>query len=148
MLLHLPSWLAILCVLTDFENMWASDMEKGGFPLSVLVVWCEHVPCLWCGNAIGGRSHKAGQGQRGHSVRWPQHPETNSPGVKQWCVCYMALKSWKETTRPLKVTMKTLPFCLSLFSSSHEFWGLQCFCYSAGHPLAATLELNPKAKAL
>lgn len=157
MLLHLPSWLAILYVLTDFENRWASDMDKWGLPHSMPAAWCKRVPCQWqccimqCGNAIGVRPCKEGEGWRGYGVRWPQWTGTNSPGVQhsepRGCVCYMTSKSWKENISPSGVKMKTLFFPLLLCSSLiYRFWGLQCFSYSASWPWLSRSDWTPRLK--
>lgn len=158
MLLHLPSQLAVSCVLTDFENRWASDTEKQGLFCSVLVAWREPVPCPWrCGivrcvamPSLPGHARKRRDREDmvrdDHSDWWQIILGCSSKPCG--CVFHVALKSWKETTRCLGVKMKTLSFPLSLHSSIYRFGGLQCFGYSAERPLAATLRLNPKAKAL
>lgn len=104
-----------------------------------------------CGNAVGARWCEEEEGQRGHGARWPQWLVTNSPGLQQqalWMCFLCRIEELERNQQALGGEDEDSFLHLSLHSSIYRFGGLQCFGYSAEQPLAATLRLNPKAKAL
>lgn len=101
-------------------------MDKCGLPLGLLVAWCARVPCQWqccvSGVAMPSVPRHARKGRDREYVVWCDHSGQRQIGLGGSrepceCVCFVALKRWKEATEGLERSTSSWRGRWGLFSS-------------------------------